>query len=116
MRLIFVLLLLASPAIAGPRLVTNPEMCGLDDPMATQEMGMELDATSMSEIEYFCEFEPAVDFHWDGDVTTTRLGYCSEPGLISPILVTFQFGSYDPGAVLVWWQNAEDPTRFQACP
>ncbi len=109
-------LLAATAATAEPRLVTNPEMCAFDDPIDTQEMGMELDATSMFEIEYFCEFDPPMEFRWDGDVTATRLGYCSEPGLITPILVTFQFGSYEPGAVTVWWQGEHEPSRFRACP
>ena len=109
-------LLFAGTATAEPRLVTNPEMCAFDDPIDTQEMGMELDATSMFEIEYYCEFDPPMEFRWDGDVTATRMGYCSEPGLITPMLVTFQFGEYEPGAVTVWWQDTQEPTTFRACP
>lgn len=106
----------AASAVAQPLIVTNFEMCGVDDPLMRDEMGMTLTSSTMSEIEYFCEFDPPVEFRWDGDVTATRIGYCSEPGLISPVLVTFQFGSYEPGAVNVWWQGQDEPTRFRACP
>ena len=58
----------------------------------------------------------AVEFEWTGDVVATRLGHCSEPGLITPILVTFQFGSYEPGVVNVWWHDGDVPTQFIACP
>ncbi|KMW58045.1 hypothetical protein AIOL_003015 [Candidatus Rhodobacter oscarellae] len=104
----------ASVASAAPQLVTNPQMCGLSA-IDGQELGMTLTASEMFEIEYYCAFEPPVEFRWDGDVTTTRLGYCSEPGLIEPILVTFQFGSYEPGVVNLWWQGGDAPTRFLAC-
>lgn len=116
MRWTALALLAATAAGAEPRLVTNPEMCALSDPIDTQEMGMELGANSLSEIEYYCEFEPAIAFDWTGDVVTTRLGWCSEPGVISPMLVTFQYGAYEPGVVNVWWQDADAPTRFERCP
>ena len=109
-------LLAASVAVAEPRLVTNIEMCAFDDPIDTQEMGMELDATSMSEIEYYCEFSDAVDLHWDEDRTVTRAGYCSEPGFILPTVFALQMNPYEPGIVRVWQQGGEEPVEFRQCP
>ncbi len=109
-------MLFASAATAEPRLVTNLEMCAFDDPIDTQEMGMELDARSMFEIEYYCEFSDAVDIRWDEDRTVTHVGYCSEPGFILPTVFVLQMGPYEPGIVRVWQQGDEEPTEFRQCP
>jgi hypothetical protein len=98
------------------RLVTNPQMCAFDDPMDAQEMGMTLDASSFWEIEYFCAFEPPIALDWGQERMQSRVGYCSEPGLVTPGVFTFQTSSYEPGTVHLWQQGVEQPTTFQACP
>jgi len=115
MRLSLIALsLLAVPAHAE-RLVTNPEMCAFADPMDTQEMGMTLDATSFWEIEYFCEFEPPIVLDWSTERMQTRVGYCSEPGLITPGVYTFQSSPYEPGVVMLHEREADVPTEFRTC-
>ena len=93
------LALTATAAGAQPMLVTNPEICALAPDAYFGELGMKLTAGSMEEIEYFCEFDPPVVFDWTGDHTLARVGYCSEPGFISPEVFAFQFGAFEPGVV-----------------
>jgi len=103
-------------AAAEPLLVTNPAICDLPPDGYHGELGMVLTPSSMDEIEYYCEFDPPIAFDWTGDTTVARVGWCSEPGLITPMLFAFQYGSHEPGAIYVYWQDSDDPTIFRACP
>lgn len=107
-------LCVGTQAAALPEMVTDLAMCGLD-PIDSQEMGMRLGVSEMWEIEYYCEF-PALDIDWSGDLVETRVGYCSEPGVLTPEIWVFQASHYEPGIVNVWWQGGDEPTRFVACP
>lgn len=107
---------LATVATAQDVLVTNPVMCGMiqrgED---VQETGMVLKSTGMYEIEYFCEFDRQISFDWSRDITEAVVGYCAEPGFISPTVFALQMSQYDPGIVNVWTQGRDEPTRFEAC-
>ena len=62
MKAFSVALLCLSTAAHAERMVTDTKMCEYSDPIDTQEMGTTLEPTSMFEIEYFCEFSPAIQF------------------------------------------------------
>lgn len=99
---------------AETQYVTNPEMCGLDA-ISSQEMGMTLTAEDMSEIEYLCEFAEPISLDWSEDRVQSPVGYCSEPGLISPEVWAVGTFQSEPGVAYVWWQGADEPTVFKAC-
>ena len=103
-------------AAAEPLMVTNPEICDLPKDGYHGELGMILTSNSMDEIEYYCEFDPPLVFDWTGDTTVARVGWCSEPGIISPEVFAFQYGSFEPGVIYLHWQDYDEPTIFRACP
>lgn len=107
----------AVPAVAqAPRLVSNPDMCSVPaDDVGQLEMGAVLTETSMAEIEYLCEFEPAIALDWSGERMQSRVGHCSEPGFVHPTVFTFVTSSYEPGQVTVWEIGSERPTVFISC-
>ena len=109
-----VFLSIVAPAQAE-RLVSNPDMCAFSDPMDAQEVGMTLTSSDMFEIEYLCEFSKPIALHWDEERIETRVGFCSEPGHVSPEVWAFQFSPFEPGKVTVWWQGGDEPTIFQSC-
>ena len=108
---------LATMATAQDVLVSNPVMCGMiqrgED---VQETGMVLKSTGMYEIEYYCEFDRQISFDWSRDIIESVVGYCAEPGFISPTVFAVQMSQYDPGIVTVWTQGSDEPSRFEACP
>jgi hypothetical protein len=107
---------LATGVTAQDVLVSNPVMCGMiqrgED---VRETGMVLESTGMYEIEYFCEFDREISFDWSRDSTKAVVGYCAEPGFISPTVFAVQMNPYEPGIVQVWTQGRDEPTRFEAC-
>ena len=111
-------LLAAGPALAQtPLLVTNPDMCDAPEGTYMGEMGMVLEPTIMSEIEYHCQWDQPLTFDWTTDYTAlARVGYCAEPGHISPGVFVFEMSSHEPGQVTVWSQGGDEPTVFRACP
>ena len=112
------LTVLPGMAAALPLLVDNPQMmCGKPPEAYLLEDGMVLGSNYMETIEYFCEFDPAINFRWDVDTTTVaRVGWCNEPGVITPVIFAFQFGQYEPGVVHVYFQERGEPQIFTACP
>lgn len=105
----------AATAVAQPRLVTDPQICAMGPDEYKGEVGMVLTDTSMEVIEFYCTWAEPLTFDWSGDEMQTRIGYCSEPGFVTPQVWTFQYGSQEPGVVRVWWQDASEPTLFTAC-
>ncbi len=117
-RLLAAALILAPASAMGlPLLVDNPQMCDMPPDSYRLEDGMILGSNYMETIEYYCEFDPPVDFRWDVDTTTVaRVGWCNEPGYIKAEVFAFQFSQYDPGVVLVYGDEFEEPQTFTACP
>ncbi|WP_425051940.1 hypothetical protein [Psychromarinibacter sp. S121] len=97
------------------RLATDPAMCGYWEGEGPED-AMVLTETTMEGIETFCEFEPALPLNWDADRTFSRLGYCASPGYIAPVMIAFQYGTWEPGVIEVWFQDADGPLIFTACP
>ena len=77
--------------------------------------GLILNESSFNSLEYFCEFQPELQFHWDGWQTSTHMGHCEEPGpFYTPTLFTFLMTEEEPGVVTMY-DGSEDPTKFYSC-
>ncbi len=111
--IILALALSLAPAAAEPRLVSDPRICDLPPDAGPGELGAILTPSFVEEIEYLCEFDPPVNYTALGDKVEVRLGYCSEPGLLTPEL--FAFTAYD-GTIEVHQRGWDTPRSFRPCP
>ncbi|WP_139103249.1 hypothetical protein [Pararhodobacter sp. CCB-MM2] len=101
--------------------VSNTEICPmLGDgealvPAMSDTGALALGPQGIEGVEYHCAFEPALDLTAPEGTITTHLGYCEEPGLITPQLFTFRIETLEsPRAVL--YDGSEQPMTFFACP
>lgn len=92
--------------------VTDPTMCG-QDPFATQEIGLRLDASSMWAIEYYCEWAPAIDF--GSQEVQVMLGHCGEPGAIFPTAFAALIDPAMPNQINIYADQTGDPVVFYDC-
>lgn len=110
----------AAPVSAERIFLDNPDACYmLEQPDGILDFagngGLVLTESGFSSLEYFCQFTPALQFHWDGWQTTTHMGHCEEPGpFFTPTLFTFQMTEEDPG-VVVLYDGSDEPTQFYSC-
>jgi hypothetical protein len=99
--------------------VTNTDICA---PLAaegriTDAIGdaLVLSPDRYEGLEYRCTFDPALDLGAADLTTTTHVGYCEEPGLITPQLFTFRIERLETPRVTLY-TGAEDAVSFFACP
>ena len=118
--LTFAAVCVAVPATAERIFLDDPNSCHLleqEDGILdfAGNGGLILNESGFSSLEYFCEFKPGLQFHWDGWQTSTHVGHCEEPGpFYTPTLFTFMMAEDEPG-VVVLFDGSEEPTRFYSC-
>ena len=111
-------------ALTGPTglYVSDTAICPALSTGATLGEAMEENAEALAlgpagieGFEYHCAFEPDLDLGAPDGTISTHLGYCEEPGLITPQLFTFRVETLEtPRATL--YDGSETPLTFFACP
>ena len=77
--------------------------------------GLILGSTGFNSMEYFCSFEPDLQYHWDGYQVTTHVRHCQTPGpVFMPTVFTFVMTEEAPGEIALFDSN-EYTTRFYSC-
>lgn len=116
--------LVPSVAPAGPPAATwvsNLAVCAaLRGGAALEDAVGDLDAlilepSGYSGMEFRCSFDPPLDLNAPDGTTTTHVGYCEEPGFITPQLFTFRMDRQDSPR-LTLYDGGDTPMEFFACP
>jgi hypothetical protein len=114
-------LFLAAPAVAEPVYIDDPAACGLvmggEDGVLDYagQGGLVLWNAGYSSLEYFCSFQPAINFVWDGHQVTDHMGRCELPGpQYFPKVFTVVLDSEQPGIVAIW-DGGPEPVQFHYC-
>lgn len=110
-----------SPGFAERYFVNDPAACPTNAEEQDRLMdfandgGLILEEDGFSSMEYFCSFEPDLQYHWDGYQVTTHVGHCQTPGpVFMPTLFTFVMTEEAPGEIALFDSN-EYTTRFYSC-
>jgi hypothetical protein len=116
MRLISLATLCLLPTVASAfDFVTDPAMCDME-PMARNEAGMTFDGKSFWTIEYHCELTDALPLpDWTTYGATARVGYCEEPGFITPQIFAFHWTDFDPRQLRVVEGPQGEPVTYHLC-
>lgn len=66
-------------------------------------------------IEYHCAFAPDLDLGAPDGTISTHVGYCEEPGLVTPQLFTFRIETLETPRVTLY-DGSDTPATFFSCP
>ncbi|MCB1388046.1 MAG: hypothetical protein KDK12_02665 [Rhodobacteraceae bacterium] len=118
---ISVLLLPAMAAAGGMPWVSDTAICpdlragtALPDILAETDVLL-LQGGTITGMEYHCVFDPALDLDAPDGTITTHIGYCEEPGFITPSLFTFRMERFDTPRTTLF-DGGDTPTVYFACP